>query len=338
MEAILEKRELALAWEGLRGESFVKARAAEPPVQAALQPGTVYNPLAPPTVLASQTEISVDLALQNPTTVIQPMIIDLTLQKFFVDLVFRSGGGVTGGAVIYTEVAGNDLYATRDVQKVAPGEEFPVLTFQRRGVNVATPDKWGGKFAITWEARDRNDVQQFTNAVRQLANTIVRKINQHGVAVLDAYITANSRTVTGLNWATVVTTGSSASNHTLWPAHDFGKAQMIAEQDEMGMEYTLWIMNPQEYANLTSIYGVNGIQGVLDAYNIRVFVTNRVPAGTAYVVAPGQAGEMRMEKPLTTRTWDDPDGIEQTWIQSSVRPVIYANNPFALLKFTNLAG
>lgn len=347
METVLEKQTdeqahadlIALAHEGRllgHAEKFVAARA-EPGVAAALSGATIYNPIAPPTFDTTGTLITVDFALQNPTSVITPMIIDLTLARFFVDRVFANGGGVTGGAVIYNEVAGNDLYAARDVQEVAPGEEFPVITFERRGAKIATVRKWGGKFAVTWEARDRNKTTQFTNAVRQLSNTIVRKINQWGVSILDAYVTANSRSVTGKNWSTVVTVGSSASNHTLWPTADFGKAQLVAEQEELGVDYNLWIMNPQEYATLVSIYQ-GALNDVLDAYGISVFVTNRVAAGTAYVVAEGMLGEMLIEQPLFTRTFPDPDGIEQDWIQSSVRPLIYAQNPYAVLKFTGLAG
>lgn len=319
------------------GERFVSLRSAEG-VRAATVPGnTIYNPIGPPTVDATGTLITVDYALQNPSQVITPLILDITLQRFFVDRVFSNGGGVTGGAVVYSELQGQDLYADRDVQEIAPGEEFPLITFHRRGRKVALVRKWGGKFAVTWEARDRNIQTDFTNAVRQLSNTIVRKINQAGVAILDAYVTANSRQVTGNNWQTVVTVGSSASNWTLWPSRDFGKADLISEQEELGIEYNLWVMNPQEYAALIGIYGP-GLNDVLAAAGIEVFVTNRVPAGNAYVVAAGMVGEMRVEDPLRTRTWDDPDGIEQTWIQSGVRPLMFANNPFAVLKFTGLAG
>lgn len=319
-----------------KGKRFVALRA-EPAVAASLQPGVVSNPVLAPTIDGTGTLITVDQALQNPTTVITPMIIDITLQKFFVDRVFTSGGGVTGGAVIYNEVAGNDIYSKTDVEEIAPGEEFPTIRFQRRGRNVALVHKYGGKFPVTWEARDRNNATELTNALRQMGNTLVRKINQAGVAILDAYVSANSRTMSGNNWQTVVTVGSSASNWTLWPSRDFGKADLIAEQDEMGMDYGLWILNPQEYAALEGIYGP-ALPGILQAYNIDIFVTNRVAAGTAYVVSPGQVGEMRLEDPLRTRTWDDADGIEQTWIQSGVRPLMFANNPFAVLKVTGLAG
>jgi hypothetical protein len=311
---------------------IVKAGAK---VMAALNPGAVTHPLGPPVV--SGTTYTVDFALQNVTQVVTPLIMDLTLQRFFVDRVFANAGGVTGGAVLYNEVEGQDLYAERDVTRIPAGGEFPIITFQRRVPKVAPVEKWGGKFPITWEARDRNNMSEFTNAVRQLANTIVRKINQRGVEVLEAAITAGSRTTTGRNWSTVITGGSSQSNHTLWPANDFGKAAMLAEQDELGIRYTLWILNPQEYANLVSIYG-DSLNGVLQGFGISLYVTNRVTAGTAYVVAEGQVGEMRVEQPLQSRSWDDADGIEQTWIQSSVRPVMFVNNKFAVLKFTGLAG
>jgi hypothetical protein len=45
---------------------------------------------------------------------------------------------------------------------------------------------------------------------------------------------------------------------------------------------------------------------------------------------------MRIEAPLSTETWRDPNGKQQTWVQSSVRPLMYANNSFAVLKFTGL--
>jgi hypothetical protein len=239
--------------------------------------------------------------------------------------------------VIYDEWVANDLYADRDVQKVEPGAEFPIITTSRRAPKVAVVEKWGGKLFVTREARRRNNVGELTRAVRQLTNTIVRKINQRGVEVLEAAITAGTRTITGNNWTTVVTGGSSQSNFTLWPARDFAKAQLQADVEELGIRYDLWIMNPQEYFNLTGIYA-GELNSVLAAAGIRVYVTNRVAAGTAYIIASGMVGEMRLEEPLSTETWEDADGRQQTWIQSYVLPLMFVDNPFAILKITGLAG
>ena len=324
-----EAERLALPFEGY-------SAAAGPDVAAAPNPGAIVNPIGPPTI--SGTTYTIDFALANPTRVITPMILDLTSKRFFVDRVFTSAGGVTGGAVIYDVAILPDSYADRDIQQVTPGTEFPIISFSRRAPQVATPEKWGGKFFFTDEARDRNDSGEFTRAMRQLANTIVRKINQRGVQVLEAFITANSRTVTGNNWSTVNTlTGAGGSNYTLYPARDFAKADLQSEQEEMGINYDLWIMNPYQMFELEGIYG-DKLSALLSSFGISIFVTNRVADGVAYAVSSGNVGEMRVESPLATETWRDPNGKQQTWVQSSVRPLMFANNAFAVLKFVQLHG
>lgn len=200
---------------------------------------------------------------------------------------------------------------------------------------MAEVEKWGGKFFVTIEARDRNDVAVFTRNVRQLANTIVRKINQKAVAVLEAAVqAAPNRVVTGVSWGSVVTAGSTASNSTLWPGYDFAKAQQQAEVEELGIVYDLWIINPQEYLSLARIYGP-GLNDLLNSLGLSIFVTNRVTAGTAYVVQSGQSGQLRVEQPLATEQWYE-EGTQRFWTQSSVRPLMFVDNRFGILKFQGL--
>lgn len=305
-------------------------RAAES-VEAVVANPVAY-PLGPPTV--SGTTYSIDLALNAPTRVTR-VLMDLTLQRFFADRVFTSAGGVSGGAVVYDEMIANDLYADRDIARIGPGEEFPLITTSRRAPKVATVEKWGGKFFVTIEARDRNDISVFTRNVRMLANTIVRKINQRAVEVLEAAVQASpNRLVTGVNWTAVVTAGSGASNSNVWPAYDFAKAQSQAETEELGIVYDLWIINPAQYLQLARIYGPD-LNALLASMGLSIFVTNRVAAGTAYVVASGQAGQMRIEQPLQTTQWYEQE-TERFWTQSSVRPMMFVDNRFAVLKFTGL--
>jgi hypothetical protein len=238
---------------------------------------------------------------------------------------------------VYDELQANDLYTDRDIQRVMPGDEFPTVISSRRVPKVAEVEKWGAKFYVTVEARDRNDVSVFTRNLRMLANTMVRKINQRAVDVLEAACQASpNRLVTGVNWQTVITAGSTASNSTLWPGYDFSRAQAQAETDELGIVYDLWILNPQEYLQLARIYGPE-LNDLLDSLGIDIFVTNRIVAGNAYVVQENQVGQMRVEQPLTTTQWYEQE-TERYWTQSSVRPLMFADNRFAVLKFTNLAG
>jgi hypothetical protein len=292
----------------------------------------IAHPLGPPTVTGAT--ITVDSALKSPTRVTRTLM-DLTLQRFFADRVFTNAGGVTGGAVIYDELIANDLYADRDIERVAPGDEFPLVTTSRRAPKVAEVEKWGGKFFVTVEARDRNDISVFTRNVRLISNTIVRKINQRAVEVLEAAVQASpNRVVTGVSWGSVITAGSGASNSTVWPGYDFAKAQVQAETEELGQVYDLWILNPAEYLQLARIYGP-ALDALLASLGISIFVTNRVTAGTAYVVAQGQPGQMRVEQPLATEQWYE-EGTQRYWTQSSVRPLMFVDNRFAVLKFQGL--
>lgn len=296
----------------------------------------VAYPLAAPTVSGSL--ITVDTMLQQPTRVTR-RIADLTLQRFIVDRIFANSGGVSGGAVIYDQATTNELYTDRDVQQVAPGAEFPLVTSSRQTPKVAQVEKYGGKFFITDEARDRNDVGLFNNRVTQLANTIVKKINTRAVAELDAAISAigSDATVSGHNWGTVVTGGSSQTNATGWPAADIAAVQYVADVDELGVTFDLWIVNPKQKMQFFTVYGADRAQSVLDNLGVEMYASNRVADGTAYVVARGQVGELRMEQPLATESIPD-RGTQRTWIQSSVRPVMYVTNPYAVKKVTGLDG
>jgi len=304
------------------------------PVLAGGADSVIEHPLGAPTVTG--TEISMDLLLQQPVRITR-MIMDMSLQRFVADRIFASGGGVTGGAVVYDTVQQNELYLDRDVQQIQPNAEFPVVTSERLTPSVATVEKWGGRFYYPDEARDRNDVTMFTNRARQLTNTIVRKLNQRAIAVLDAAITADSRTLAGNDWSAVVTGPSgSASNHTAYPAYDFAKVQKQADTEELGIVYDLWVINPQEYLVLKSIYG-GDLNSMLADMGASIYVSNRVTAGTAYVVAERQVGQMRMEQPLQTVTYRQ-DENERTWVQSGVRPLFFVDNSFAVVQMTGLAG
>jgi hypothetical protein len=295
----------------------------------------VTFPLGPPTY--SGNTLTVDTALQQPTRVTR-RIADITLQRFITSAIFATGAGVTGGAVVYDQSTLNDLYLDRDVERVGPGDEFPLVTSTRQAPQVALVEKWGGKFYITDEARDRNDITHFNNQTTKLANTIVRKVNTLAVATLEAAIAGlgGAGTFVGNNWSAVVTSGTSQSVAGLWPAADFAKAAMLADVEELGIVYDLWLLNPQEAMRLAVIYGPS-LADVLASNGITTYVSNRIAAGTGYAVARGQVGELRVEKPLGTETWRE-GRVESTWVQSSVRPVMYVTDPFAVKKITGLAG
>lgn len=292
-------------------------------------------PYAAPAV--NGDDVTVKTMLAEPTRITR-YLSDIQLRGLVASRIFSSPTGVSGGAVIYDQLTLNDLFSTRDVQNVEPGAEFPIITSDNPEPKVASVEKYGGKFFVTDEARDRNDDGVIQREGRKLINTIMRKTDQKAIAVLDASIAANpSQVVTGVNWNSVVTAGTSASNATAWPAADLSKIQLLADTQELGVEFDLWIVNPAQKAQFDLVYGA-AAASVLASYGVEMAASNRVAAGTAYVVEQGQAGEIRVEKPLDTETWRDAHGRQRTWVQSDMRPVMYVTNPFSVVKVTGLAG
>jgi hypothetical protein len=299
-------------------------------------PNPVQHPLGPPTI--SGTDITVDLMLNQPTRITQ-FVMDITLERFVLDRLFTSPGGVTGGAVVFDVIQGNDLYTDRDVRPVAPGAEFPLVTSQRRAPQVAEVEKFGGKYFFTDEARDRNDQVAFQNENVRLGNTIVRKLNSRAIEVVEAAVAANggASTFAGHVWATAIPNGSNPTPPAQTPIADFAAAQLAADIQELGIVYDTALVNPKELNSLRLFYGSGLEQALADNGFDEVYASNRVTAGTAYFVASGQLGQMRLEQPLATETWRAPE-TQRTWVQSSVRPVMFVDNPFAVQKVTGLEG
>jgi hypothetical protein len=67
-------------------------------------------------------------------------------------------------------------------------------------------------------------------------------------------------------------------------------------------------------------------------------VTPRKAAGSVYLLAGGQVGEIRLEEPLRTETARE--GAPQlrgiTWVQSLVNPIMYVTDPFAIIEITGI--
>lgn len=296
----------------------------------------VSYPLGAPTI--SNNQLTVDTALKQPGRITKRLA-DLTLQKFIVDKIFSSSGAsVASGAVIYDQVTTNEVYLKNDVEERVPGAEYPLVTGERSEPKVAKSEDWGGKFWVSDEAVRRNEKVHFDNQVTQLANTIVRKVNSRAVATLEAAITeiSGAAIIPGNDWSDVTLSGNAPTPNAERPYADFAAVQLSADREELGVTFNLWIVNPQEHANLRVAYGPD-LDAMLADAGIEVFASNRVTAGVAYAVAANQVGFLNYEQGLATETWRE-QKTKRNWVQSSVLPIMGITNPYAIKKVTGLAG
>lgn len=292
-------------------------------------------PLGTPSV--SGNSYTVDLMLKEPTR-INAYVSNVALYGYFAERIFNNGGGVSGGALLYTQLTKNDLFPSRRAQTVSPGAEIPEVTFDRPAPKTAQVEKIGGRFPVTYEARDRNDLSAVQNEGTKLGNDIRDQLHTRALAELDANITAigSDVQVTGTSWADAAALTLTTTANNLLPAADFAELQKRAANQRLGTNFNLLIVNPQEAANFDIIYGGQG-QSVLARYGMEMIATPLVAAGTAYAVQEGQVGQVRYEQPLMTTSYEEKSN-ERFWVQSTVRAVYAVTNPYNAVKLTGLAA
>lgn len=295
-------------------------------------PTVTAFPPAPPTV--SGENITVSLFLNSPPRV-QRAIEALTLRRFVADVVFSNGPTAEGGAVIHDQVtAVNDLLAD-DVEEIAPGSEFPLLTSTEPTPLVAVARKYGGEIFLTYEQIRRNNRSILTRETTKLRNTIIKKFDTIAMAALDA---APIQTAGGSgDWSTAATDIIA----------DLVTAAGAVSSLDMGYIADTVLINPAQEIDLLKDVDIrNALPRERDDSIIRTgnlgrlmgldfIVSNRVTAGTAYVLQRKIVGGISDELPMYARPIDD-ERRERTYIHGARVGVPYVTDPKAVFKITGI--
>ncbi len=290
------------------------------------------SPYPQPAPTITGTNITVSLFLQSPPRV-QRAVEALTLQRFVSDVIFGAGPPVTGGAVVHDQVLVPDVFLDRDVQEIAPGAEFPLLTSPEVAPLVALARKWGGEVFLTDEAIRRDNRQRLNREMTRLRNTIVRRVDTLGMAALRAAPIINQ--VASGSWAVAATdtiadlvTGAGAING-----------------PDMGYIADTVVLNPREQESLLkdkdirdamprerddSLIRTGNLGRLL---NMDFIVTNRVNPGEVFLLARGVIGGISDEVPLYARPIPD-ERREVVFIHGARVPAVYVTDPKAAVRIT----
>lgn len=277
--------------------------------------------------------ITVDSVLNDPT-IIEHRIAELATPNLIVETVFsQDNSPVQGGAVIYSETTEKNFYTDNDVTQRMPGDEYTIVYRERPEAKLARVEDYGGKFATSDEARRRNQAIDFDNDVRVLSNTLVRKLNQRAIETIEAARDArktNTLAIPGTGWKDVVLDGNptTITAPADRPHSHIANLFAVAEQQELGIEYTKMLVSPAMKATLRMVYG-SDLGTMLEDFGLDLISTNFVADDLAYFVDPGKAGFVKYEEPLTVTTWRD-EAHRQTWTQAYAMPVMGITTPSAI--------
>lgn len=288
-------------------------------------------PPAPPTIAG--TNITVSAFLTTPTRV-QRAIEALTLQRFVADAIFAPGPAAPSGSVLYDQMlAADDVFTGRDVQEIEPGSEFPILNTAERMPLVAVAKKYGGEVLLTDEAVRRDNRALLAREMTRLRNTIVRKYDTIAMAALDAAPTL-TMAASG-DWSTAATD----------IVADLATAASLISSLDMGYVADTVLVNPAQSLDLTKDKDIRDAMprertdGLIRTGNLgRVlgldFIeTNRVAAGTVWVLQRRIAGQISDEVPLYARPIRD-ERKEATFIHGARAGVPYVTDPKAVVQIS----
>lgn len=293
-----------------------------------------YFPFAPANPTISGDQLSISVFLNNPAYV-QRIVGDLAQQRFLADLIFGSGPAATAGAVQFDQVTATDLFLSRDVKPIRPGAEYPVLADQIPTPLIAATTNWGGRVHITDADVRRNRIDVFRRVLTKLRNTIVRKVDTVAIATLAA--------------APILTYafGGQWSNTATDIFAGLESARLLVDVLDMGYELDTLVINPTQNANLLSradvrqAFGLTAQESIVRGasvgriLNMDVYFSNRVAAGTGYLLQRGVVGGISDEVPLNTKTYRQEDS-DKTWVQGGRMFVPYVTDPKACVKLTGL--
>ena len=277
--------------------------------------------------------ISVDEALNNPTTITE-RVAEVAARDLLVETIFSTDSTpVQGGAVIYSKTTEKNFYTDTDVTARQPGDEYGIVYRERPVAELARVEDYGGKFAVSDEARRRNDNVTFDNDVTALANTVTRKLNQRAIETVQAAEAAGETIVgahTGATWENVRIDGAPdlITPPTKRPISMIAHLIAIAESKELGITYTKMLVSPRTKAEMLVAYGQD-LKPLLDTYGLELITSTFVPDDRSYLVDPGKAGFVKYEEPLTVTTWRD-EHHRQTWVQAFAMPVMGITLPAAI--------
>jgi hypothetical protein len=290
--------------------------------------------MAPASVSGGQ--LTVDTLLNQPTRITREITDYVVLSSYFMPKVFRNVSAPGGGAYLYYPLEDNDLYGdtSRDVQDVAPGSEFPIVGSTRKEPLIEPVKKYGGKFFITDEDRERNDPSIVRRKEQQLANLMARRLETVGIKKLNDAATAANRDFAVPTWKNVNKDTTADDQE---PYAGFALVAASAVNEELGITYTQLIANPTDMARLRIVYQQD-LEAMLRDVGITSWTTTpRQPAGTALLTAGDQAGFLGWEKVPSTETWRD-QAEQVSWVQHDGRPAIVVDNTYAVRRLTGIAA
>lgn len=226
-----------------------------------------------PTTLNADLTVVQTHHLMNSPEIITRRELDITDQGFIADFLLPQRFTAQGGGIVY-ETGGETLYPVHAPERVEPGGEYPLTTFDNGGLATARTVKWGEDSIVTDEAISRERIQPVEKGLRKLGNGLIRHIDSVALGLIASAV--QTRFAASGAWSDIeravediLVNIAKREEELLGEGYDF---QTILLRPAQHAQLTAWLINsdklPRESGNpLTS--------GVVSGFLNKDWVTSK---------------------------------------------------------------
>lgn len=289
-------------------------------------------------VAISGSDVTVSYLLNNPR-VIDRRLGEAASFRYWIDQLLPNVGAPGGGVVIYEEWDPTYSVLDRAAEEIAPDAEVPLAGSEEGAPKMARAHVDGLGYVVTRDQENRNQRRVIDRKERGLANSIADKFNARGVAVIEAAITAASRTMAATDWSALVTDGSSPDPKADWPHGTIALVKAEQQEDRIPFEFDGMLAHPLDIWRLSTIYQIDGTTSLAAKLGLSTLIadnTGTIDRGEPILFSSGNVGGTAWEEPIKTEVIPEPRRRRKV-VQATGSAAYFVDNPYGLLKLTGVA-
>jgi hypothetical protein len=290
-------------------------------------------------VSVSGSDITVSHLLNNPR-IIDRRLGEAVNYRYWADQLLPNVGAPGGGVVIYEEWSPIYSVLDREAEDLAPDAEVPLAGSVEGDLKIVKAVVDGLGYVVTREMENRNARFLMDRKERGLANSMADKFNAKAVAVINAAISASSRTYAATDWSALVTDGADPDPKANWPHGTLALIQAQQQEDRIPFTFDGMLAHPLDVWRLSTIYQLDGNTSLASKLGLSTIITDNtgdVPHGSPILFSSGNVGGTAWEEPIKTEVIPEPRRRRKV-VQTTGSAAYFVDNPYALLQLTGVAA
>lgn len=272
--------------------------------------------------------------LQNPTKLAD--LIGNAVKSSLAAEIFPNDFLAPSGYGLYTQLTPDDL-KVEGIGGRTEHTEYPMVRISPSDLKEARTSDIGGKFRVSDEALEAGDSSLISDGISLIIAGLRDTLDEMTIAALEQITEPGGpghHVTSTAGWRGVTLVGANPTPENLRPWADIVHARRILRDGGLNASPTHLIVDPETADELSIIYGPELVD---DKWGLTISSSNKVAAGTGYLLDNRLFGGMVTKKGLIVETWREP-AIRATWVQVYIEPSVFVSRTVNVARIVGLDG